>query len=313
MSIRVNSFGGPLVWFFRKHCSYFTSKVMLSYVEKTREKWTTNYIKRFNNLEETPLFQFVMLETVNRCNGECDFCPANKHAEKRPYMKMSDETIDKVINGLKEISFKGTIFPQVNNEPFLDKRMPDILRKIKSELPKCKIVIITNGTVLTGEKLLHLASYIDECVINDYSERYALSEHIRDIYRFVKTHREDFKDVNVIINRRYSHEILATRAGSAPNKKKKNNNVSAPCIYPFSDMIIFPNGNVGICCNDCFETTSFGNVNEEALVKIWRSESYKNVRKAMEKGREVIAFCQNCDVMDAGSRENALKNKDFLY
>ena len=73
--------------------------------------------------------------------------------------------------------------------------------------------------------------------------------------------------MEISISRRYAGEILATRAGNAPNKPKKNNRVSAPCIYPFTDLIIFPDGQVGLCCNDCFEVTGFGDVTQDRLME----------------------------------------------
>ena len=124
----------------------------------------------------------------------------------------------------------------------------------------------------------------------------------------VKKNAEEYKDISIVINRRYSEEILATRAGSAPNKPYKNNKVSQACIYPYTDLVIFPTGKVGLCCNDCYEVTDYGRVGEKSLIEIWRGKKFQSVRMAMRRGRMNLEFCQNCDVVDAGGRERYIKN-----
>ena len=71
-------------------------------------------------------------------------------------------------------------------------------------------------------------------------------------------------------------------------------------------MIIFPDGQVGMCCNDCKEITNFGNAESENLFDIWRNEKFKALREAMRKGRDNYGFCRECDVVDAGSREKVI-------
>ena len=309
MPVKINSYGGYGIWFFRRYYSQYTSKFILTSVEKIRRKKINNYITRFCQSDRIPDFKFIMLETVNRCNGKCHFCPANIYDEARPYKKMPDELIDKIIMDLKVHNWKGTFFPQVNNEPFIDKRLPDILRKIHRELPDVKICIISNGTLLDIKKLQEIAPYVSDLTINDYSEKYWLSKNCRELYLYVKRHKEEFKNINIVIKRRYDGEILATRAGNAPNKTRKNNSVSSPCIYLFTDIIIFPDGKVGMCCNDCKETTFMGDANTTSIFDIWGGQKFVQLRTAMRNGRTAIPFCRECDVIDAGSREKVIESE----
>ncbi len=306
MPIKIKNFGGPLLWFARKYRSDWVSSLSFPLVAALRTPKINAFIDRFLKEEETPPFRFLMLETVNRCNGKCSFCPANVRDEKRPYKRMTEELFSRIIDELVEINWRGTIFLQVNNEPFLDKRILDFAGEIRRKRPACKICIITNGTMLNVEKVRGLTSLVDELVINDYSEQYRLSDHLAEIYKYVKGHPEEFAHMEISISRRYAGEILATRAGNAPNKPKKNNRVSAPCIYPFTDLIIFPDGQVGLCCNDCFEVTGFGDVTQDRLMDIWTNEKFTQLRLAMRQGREHYPFCVECDVVDAGSREKAI-------
>ena len=303
MSVKINSFGGPLIWFFRKYYSNVTSKIMLKFVSNRYSKTADRYIRYFLSQDTPPLFQNVMLETINRCNGTCEFCPASKYTETRPYMKMPDEIYYKIIRQLKDIGWSGKLFMCVNNEPFMDKRIMEFSKYAKETIPGVSIAMISNGTLLTIEKMDAMAGIVDQIVINDYSEKYALSDTHRKIYQHIKGHPDRFASMNIVINRRYSKEVLATRAGNAPNKPIKNVEVNCPCVYPFTDLIIFPNGKVGICCNDCKEITDFGDVNQDSLIDIWKNDKFQKLRQAMTSGRMHYKFCEECDVLDAGERE----------
>ena len=63
-----------------------------------------------------------------------------------------------------------------------------------------------------------------------------------------------------------------------------------------------------MCCNDCFETSAFGNVNDSSLFEIWNDEPFRRLRDSLAKGgRTQVAECSKCDVVDAGSRESIIK------
>lgn len=306
MMIKINSYGGPLIWFLRKYKSAFTSRIMLKYVASRYSEITEKYIEWFMGQKEPPLFCNVMIETVNRCNGKCEFCPANSRDEIRPYKKMTEECFYNIVAQLQSLNWHGKLFMCVNNEPFIDKRIIDFSRYAKEHLPEIQIAMISNGTLLTPKTMDELCGIVDQIVINDYSEKYRLSKKHKTIYKHVKKYRNRFSDMKITLNRRYTKEILATRAGSAPNKPKKTMDISIPCLYPFTDLIIFPDGKVGICCNDCFEVTDFGNVNSQDPKAIWGGSKFMKVREAMIEGRN-YSFCKECDVLDAGERENEIR------
>lgn len=64
----------------------------------------------------------------------------------------------------------------------------------------------------------------------------------------------------------------------------KNNKVNTPCIYPFSNLLVFPDEKVEMCCNDCKETSDFGNITKNYLLEIWNNDKFHKLRKAMETG-----------------------------
>ncbi len=307
MAVKINSFGGPVVWFFRKHCSGLTSRIMLKAVQASYSPDSQRYIDWFLEQDETPLPLNVMVETINRCNGKCAFCPANTKDEKREFKMMTDETYHEIISQLKELGWKGKLFMCVNNEPFMDKRIVDFARYAKEELSGIEIAMISNGTLLSEDKLDSLIGVVNQITINDYSEKYEFTELNKRLIDHIRKNEDAFKDIRITFNRRYSKEILATRAGNAPNKPKKNVKVTAPCLYPFTDLIIFPDGKAGMCCNDCFEVTDYGNVMSDSIGAIWGSSKFKGLRLSMKNGR-THPFCKECDVVDAGEREREISS-----
>ena len=101
MSIRIHNFAGVIGWNARKYLPRLSSESYLKLQFLTRRKQQKKYIEYFygelREKKEAPHPVVVNLETVNRCNSTCEFCTANIHAEKRPYMKMPDELYYSII------------------------------------------------------------------------------------------------------------------------------------------------------------------------------------------------------------------------
>ena len=53
-----------------------------------------------------PLFDHVEIETINRCNGVCAFCPVNINNDSRVFSIMQEELFEKIIDELAEMDLK---------------------------------------------------------------------------------------------------------------------------------------------------------------------------------------------------------------
>ena len=251
----------------------------------------------------------VNLETVNRCNSTCEFCTANIHAEKRPYMKMEDEMYYSIIDQLHDWNYKGHLTLYGNNEPWLDKRIVEFHKYAREKLPDAFIFMSTNGLLLDVDKVKSIVPYVDQLIINNYCLNMKMHDNIQVIYDYVKAHPEEFKDVDILVQMRYLKEVLTNRAGSAPNKQaKKNKVVKETCLMPYTDMWIMPNGKLGICCCDNFEVTDLADLHKVSLKDGWSSEPYKKLRQAIRSGRQNYPFCKSCDFIDAGLRMDAVND-----
>lgn len=313
--IKCVTYGGRIGWFLRKHFSKYTSWFYLELQYRLREKLFKRYIKLFDSEAERGKYILpclISVETINRCNSTCEFCPANRNDEKRPFAKMSEELFRKIIAELATLNYDGYLNLYLNNEPFMDNRIEDWYIYAKDNLPRAKMLLYTNGTLVTPERFKKIIPYIDKMIINNYSENLKLHKNVERIYHLVKETPEYWeKDITIQI--RYMKEILTNRAGAAPNKKSLEKRGKKMCIMPYTDLSIYPDGTVGLCCNDALEKTNYGNINNQSIYEIWSSEKYEELRKKIGKNRDLYAFCKGCDFVDAGIRNAFMENKIIKY
>lgn len=308
--IRCVTYGGVIGWFLRKHFSWLTSDLYLRWQYYARKKLFEDYIalfdKEFNrgNIYAPCL---ISVETINRCNSTCSFCPANKNSESRPFKKMSEELFYKIISDLEEINYSGYLNLYVNNEPLIDNRIEDWYIYAKTHLPNAKMLLYTNGILLNLERFERVIPVIDKCIINNYSERLKLHSNLKELLQYVKKN-EKFWNKDITIQVRYIKEILTNRAGVAPNKQKKYKNHMI-CVMPYTDMTIYPDGTVGLCCSDALEKTNYGNVNNISIKELWESKIYQQLRETIGKDRSSYYFCEGCDFVDAGIRNSFMKER----
>ena len=308
MPVRMNNFMGSFGWWARKHFPNLASNAYLKLQFSRRRKTQDAYCAWFLSQEEAPMPHVVNIETINRCNSECEFCSANIHAERRPFMKMDENLYYSVIDQLADWGYKGHLTLYGNNEPFLDTRLVDFHKYAREKLPDSFIFCSTNGLMLTVKKVKELQPYINQLIINNYGLEMKLHENVQEVYDYIKSHPEEFKDLDVQIQIRYIKEVLTNRAGSSPNKQATEKVITEPCLLPFTDIWITPNGKVGLCCCDNFEVTDFGDLNTTPLKDIWNSEKMKEMRMQIAIGRQNYPFCKHCDFIDAGFRMEVVKH-----
>lgn len=311
MGIKIVTYGGKIGWFLRKHFSKYTSEAYLEFQYRLRRQLFRKYAVWFDSQREIPLPCLISIETINRCNSNCAFCPVNKTADPRPFQKMDEQLFKKIIQELADVNYNGYLNLYVNNEPLADKRIEEWYRFAKEQLPNAKTLMYTNGTLLNLERFKKLAPYVDKMIINNYSDKLVLHENINTLYEFVKND-DRYRNSDITIQIRYIKEILSNRAGDAPNKKRRKNN-HWECIMPYTDLTIFPNGVVGLCCSDALEKTNYGNISVSNIFDIWSSEQYRELRKMIGNDRSKYSFCLGCDFMDAGIRNEFIRNKLMTY
>jgi len=118
--------------------------------------------------DEYPLPHAIEIETINKCNSTCSFCPVNRFADTRPLARMPEELFRKIIDDLASHRYSGLLALYSNNEPFLDKRIFDFAAYARRVLPQATISIFTNGSALDIAKVERILPSLDILRINNY-------------------------------------------------------------------------------------------------------------------------------------------------
>ena len=281
--------------------SYFAGKKLNSLIKDQKVMLMKSFFEGI-----TPSPRIIHLETRTRCNSTCSFCMANIHDDPREDLLMPDSLLNKIFFELNKWDYSNRISFYNNNEPFLDKRLSNIIKNARENLPKAYLEIKSNGRGLKIEHILKVFNEgLDMLYINDYTSDGKHSKNVIKIMNELSSIRR-FKghmvsnDGNyyrrIVIYHREIDEVLQTRGGSAPNRKELEKSLKSSCFRPFEMMTVSPEGRVGVCSNDFFYATNMGDVNLESIDEIWNSKKYRNFReKLMEGERDFHNTCSKCD------------------
>lgn len=250
-------------------------------------------IEKLMSYEKLPLPASIEIETYNKCNGDCDFCPINKNLDTREHKLMDKDLFYSIVSQLKELDYRGQVNAFSNNEPLLDDRIFDFVKYLKQELPNATKNLFTNGLLLNLDKFLELVSNLDFLVIDHYYEgKLELRENIKKIAKYCLEHPELKSKVKIqTINK---HALRNNRGGNSKNRKYTYK-LKSCCVYPFSQLIIRPTGQISLCCNDAMGKYTLGDLSKEKLTELWYGEKYSQVRKLILESRQKIDLCKNCD------------------
>jgi len=271
--------------------SRVSMEAALMFLMNSRRKAVEKVFARIDE-KGMPLFSRVEVETFNRCNGKCTFCPVNKNDDPRPLKKMTEEMYMKIVNELHEMDYSGQFCLFANNEPFLDTRLEAFAKTARELLPNAFIEIFSNGTLLKLDRFIEIIPYLDRLIIDNYNDKLKLNEPTRAIMEYLKENPEH--ESKVSIHMRRETNLLSSRGGQAPNNKKRKA-LPISCLLPFYHLYIRPDGKIGLCCVDALYKHTLGDASEQSLKEIWYSDTYNEIREKIRKGRENLEVCCFCD------------------
>ena len=255
-----------------------------------------NYNNKVKSIYNYRRLKLIHLETHNRCNNDCQFCPVSIGNEKREYYKMSEELFIKIMNDLSKMNYNQSIALFCNNEPFLDSRIVDFFRIAKEKLPNAFHYIMTNGLVVSLEQFKESYKYLDMFLIDNYNNDGELNPKTKIIYDFCMQHPKYIEKTVILMRRK--DEILSSRAGNSPNRQTSLQKLKHLCGLPNHQFIIRPDGKISLCCNDAWGQMTLGDLNKNTVEEIFNSQYYNKICKKLLKGRDKIKICEYCDYVD---------------
>jgi radical SAM protein with 4Fe4S-binding SPASM domain len=259
---------------------------------------TKRAIRKIIANEPIPLFNHIEIETINRCNGDCSFCPINRHSDPREFKLMEKDLFLSIINQLRGLNYSGKLALFSSNEPLLDKRIIELSEIARRALPNAFLFIYTNGSLLSVEKLQELMKYLDFLLIDNYNDLPILNKPVKEIYNFIKDKPEYCDRIKIQLIRK--NAIRLTRGGQAKNRSNLYF-LRSPCIKPFEEFIIRSDGKISLCCNDAVGGSTLGDLSRENILEIWNGEAFRHIRSKLLHGRHLLDQCKNCDVIIMGA------------
>lgn len=289
----------------------YESEILLpkkQHLDEVRTSIALKEIQDIMSAKEFPLPISVEIETINRCNGGCDFCPVNAKDDSREFKLMEEELFYNILYQLKDLRYNGRIQLFSNNEPLMDKRIFEFAKKAKEILPNNHFSFFTNGTLLTLDKFNRLEPYCDTfCIDIYYDDTESIPENIHPIIDLCISKPELQNKVKVnFINK---HAIRNNRGSQSKNRKKVYQ-LKCPCLLPFKQLIIRPDGKISLCCNDALGHYTLGDLNKNSILEVWNNNFFKDVREQLKDSRDKIEMCKYCDNFGGCGTNQA---KDYVY
>lgn len=276
----------------------------------------------------------IGIETVGRCNAKCDFCPHG--GLDRKFTAMPDALFDKIIHELQEIPshLPTRIFPNVVNEPFMDKKIFQRLCHINEALPKTKLTIFTNFNVLPKGAIEKIRGIRNMEWLNisfnaankkEYEDIMAIDfdRTVGNLKQLMAANRKKpFLEHPVVLSRVADHTgrdetygaecralfaDFSERADYVVHVKNRHNWLATtedaqsriPHAFPcgaWFDINILCTGVVPLCCADADARFAIGDVNENTVLEIYNTPEFKTLRQN-ETTREGIDHCGSCSLI----------------
>lgn len=246
-------------------------------------------IKQYFNEDELP---HVQVETTTDCNYACPFCP--QATERRPSRYITRHGFQMVVNQLVSMGFNKTINLAVNTEPFMHPLVVDFCSIISQQLPEAQALIVTNGSLIKDSQLDAMNALKNPPVlyINDYTPNQAITRRMEEWSQNHPGHRLYYE-----LRSRSFHEKMTSRAGlvkNAPNHWRLFAEII--CLWPFYCMFIDADLKVFLCCADYQHAVKLGDLTQQDVMTVWRSERYRSLRnKMIQTQRMGLPLCSHCD------------------
>lgn len=257
----------------------------------------------------------VSIETLALCNARCTFCPYPTLDRKGT--RMSDETLDRLVNEL--ISWKRPVYfsPFKVNEPLLDKRTIPLCERINREAPDVVLRLFTNGAALTPKNIQQIAN------LKKVAHLWvSLNSHIPEEYERVMglDFEQTAKRLDYLHSQPFPHTVVLSTVGY-PNEEfryycferwpnfesvaikrdswlgytdaQRTDVPDTPCSRWF-ELSIMATGKSALCCMDSTGEHGHGDVGTQTLLEIYNTPAWRERREKLLSRREVASPCAGC-------------------
>lgn len=275
-------------------------------------------------------YKKVYIEITNNCNLNCSFC-SKVNREKR-YMTV--EEYKEILSKIKD--YTNYIYLHVKGEPLLH---PNIIEMIElAEKYNLKVNLTTNGTLFSKyAKELGKCNNLNKINFSLHSENNKenyledifdnikyLSRETTVIYRLwtLSNNKLDEKSTKIVNKIKDHYKLSPETVEKIKNEKNikinstiyvdKDNYFEWPvinnhksCGYCFAlktHIAILVDGTVVPCCLDSDGIINLGNIFNESIEDIRKSDRYKNLQKSFQDKKPSEELCRSCTFKEKNTK-----------
>ena len=240
------------------------------------------YLKRNNIRGLRPSFFIIELNITELCDMKCEFCPRSE-GYPNSNLNMSLDTLDNIVSSMEQLPQEVLVHISGRGEPTLHPQFDQVLKK----LSKFKVKLSTNGNRV--DRYLDQINQLHQVDYSIYDESKLTPQQAVKKYGF-----------HVVDKRTSSNGIYNNRAGSVVKSITDNNpyhpKLGLFCEKPFTVVYINYNGDYNLCCNEWFNPTVLGNVNQESIYQfVTNNAKLKLFQQDLANGKRNLSPCNKCN------------------
>lgn len=261
----------------------------------------------------------VKLELTEGCNLYCEFCGLRGIRAKpgTDYKFLTLETANRLGWMLYNSSWNPRIEMAMHGEPTQNPLRAEIVRVLRSWLPRTQLMMTSNGGgLLKGDANANIQELFDAglnvLALDDYKYvsivHKILTQWKGKVYRYpddpdaspykrrsIEEHMliimPDISDTHDGV---HAADALSNHCGAAGPKNDRKEGIR--CARPFREFTISYDGEVILCCNDWRREMPIMNLHEtDHLEDIWQHVALNAIRKKLYHGERDIGPCDGCD------------------
>lgn len=289
--------------------------------------------------------KFLQIEPTSLCNARCQMCPIEEWTRDGEMMPdvLFDKIVEELKNYSSWIEL---VTIQMDGEPLIDKNLEKKIKTLKSigiksvgfasnaslmtearsrsliEAGLDKIDFSIDGAKKETFETIRRRLNFEKCIENTKTFirvrdelkaktsiriRMAIQEANSNEFQPLIDYWTPFISPGDGVYGKLIHNWGDWIDGSGINAISNEELNQKACTSPFSSIQVFTDGRVPLCCCDYNATIEIGNVYKQTIQEIWQSEKYMKMRQMhLDRGRESIKMCRNCNCWDDSSRKTSV-------
>lgn len=266
------------------------------------------------------MYKKIYIEITNDCNLSCSFCIKNKRVKKY----MSFKEFKTVLNNIED--YTKYIYLHVLGEPLLH---PNINEFIDYASKRYKVNITTNGYLINNIKSNKNIRQIN-ISLHSFSDKYniSLEDYMNNIFNVVEILKKfTYVSFRLWTNNKYSKKIVDMinkkyNVNLDINNIKNNTTITNNIFISINEEFIWPDKNndyynevgtcyalrdhIGIlvdgtiipCCLDSKGDIKLGNIFNDSLNNIIKSDRYQNMLNCFKNNKKCELLCKKCKYLN---------------